>query len=723
MFRLLVSALTLIATVSEAAEHPKIGLVLSGGGARGAAHIGVLKELERQRISVDYIAGTSIGAIIGGMYASGMTTEDMEQVLRDTDWDDIFKDQPPRRDSSMRRKFDDRIFQVNKELGIKDGKVKLPSGFIQGQKLQLLLDKLFLPVADIQNFDQLSIPFRPVATDITTSEAVVLDRGSLATAIRASMSVPSVFATVKHQGRILVDGGISNNLPVDVVRKMGADVVIAVDIGTPLLKRDQLESAVGVALQLSNILVRRTTDAQIATLTEQDILITPELNGFSSSNFKDAHTIVPNGVAAARTVSARLQLLAIQPDDYDQYLADKYRTETTPPVISFIRIENNSPLADEFIRSKLHQQLGEPLDFKQLERDIGIIYGLEIFQTVNYRVVHESGETGLVLDVQQKPWGPRYLQFGLRYSSDLVDNNNLGFTLGYTVTPVNIWNGEWRSIAQLGEEPGLATEFNQPLGIGSPYYVNGRLGFSNERFNIFVDGVKISQTRAKKFGLTGAVGREFGHWADLRLGITRFTSENEVQFRSDDLPTEDVEGGEFFARLRFDTLDNAFFPSEGTQGLIGWVGSRSQLGADNDFDQLLLDMSGAASFGIHTVLAGARYFSTIKGEAPIQSGFRLGGLFNLPGFVENELSGQNLYLLRTAYQRRLANLFNTSPYLGVTVQYGQVFRNEDDIKLSDGILAGAVWLGWNSFVGPLYLGYGRADTGDSSAYFIIGNPF
>ena len=219
--------------------------MLSGGGARGAAHIGVLKELERQRISVDYIAGTSIGAIIGGMYASGMTTEDMEQVLRNTDWDDIFKDHPPRRDSSMRRKFDDRIFQVNKELGIKDGKVKLPSGFIQGQKLQLLLDKLFLPVADIQNFDELSIPFRAVATDITTSEAVVLDRGSLATAIRASMSVPSVFATVRHQGRILVDGGISNNLPVDVVRKMGADVVIAVDIGTPLLKRDQLESAVG----------------------------------------------------------------------------------------------------------------------------------------------------------------------------------------------------------------------------------------------------------------------------------------------------------------------------------------------------------------------------------------------------------------------------------------------------------------------------------------------
>ena len=723
MFRIFICALTLISMVSEAAERPKIGLALSGGGARGAAHIGVLKELERQRISVDYIAGTSIGAIVGGMYASGMTTEDMEQVLADTDWDDIFKDQPPRRDSSMRRKFDDRIFQINKELGIKDGKVKLPSGFIQGQKLQLLLDTLFLPVADVQNFDQLSIPFRAVATDITTSEAVVLGSGSLATAVRASMSVPSVFATVKHQNRILVDGGISNNLPIDVVREMGADIVIAVDIGTPLLEKEQLDSAVGVTLQLSNILVRRTTNAQIATLTKQDILITPKLGDFSAANFKDASSIVPNGVEAARALTEQLQPLATHQKDYSQYLAGKVRAESPAPVISFIRIENNSPLADEFIRSKLNQRLGEPLDFEQLGKDIGIIYGLEIFQTVNYRIVHESGETGLVLDVQQKPWGPRYLQFGLRYSSDLIDNNNLAFALGYTVTPLNIWNGEWRSVLQLGEEPGLATELNQPLGIGSPYYVNGRLGFSNERFNIFANGEKISQTRVKKLSLTGALGREFGHSADLRFGITRFTSENKAEFRSDDLPTSDVEGGEFFARLRFDTLDNAFFPTEGAFGSIGWIGSRSFLGADNDFDQALLDLSGAASWGSHTLLAGGRYIATFKGEAPIQSGFRLGGLFNLPGFVENELSGQNLYLLRTAYQRRLANLFNTSPYLGVTVQYGQVFANEADISLSDGILAGAAWLGWDSFVGPLYLGYGRADTGDQSIYFIIGNPF
>ncbi len=723
MLRIFICTLALVSTVNQAAERPKIGLALSGGGARGAAHIGVLKELERQRIPVDYIAGTSIGSILGGMYAAGMTTDDMERVLTSTDWDDIFKDQPPRTDSSLRRKFDDQVFQINKELGIRDGKIKLPSGFIQGQKLQLLLDTLFLPVADVGDFDQLSIPFRAVATDITTSEAAVLGTGSIATAIRASMSVPAIFATVKYQDRILVDGGISNNLPIDVVRDMGADIVIAVDIGTPLLEKDQLESALGVASQLTNILVRRTTNAQIATLGEQDILITPELGLFSAADFKGADILISKGVEATLALAERLKPMAAAQNEYDQYFSNKDRADKTPPVISFIRIENDSLLSDEFIRYKLQQQLGKPLDFQQLDRDIGIIYGLEIFQTVNYRVVHEANESGLVVNVQQKPWGPKYLQFGLRYSSDFSVNNNLAVRLGYTITPLNIWNGEWRSILQLGEEPGLATEFNQPLGIGSPYYVNGQLMFSNERFNTFADGVKINETRVRKFGATGALGREFGRWGDLRLGVSRFTSENRAELGAPDAATSDIEGGEVFALFRLDTLDSVFFPTEGMLGSVGWVGSRSELGADNDFDQALFDFSGAASWGAHTVLLGARYLSTVKGEAPIQSGFRLGGLFNLPGFVENELSGQNLYLLRSAYQRKLANLFNTSPYLGVTLQYGQVFQNEDDVSLADGIVAGGIWLGWDSFLGPVFLGYGRAETDNQSVYLIFGSQF
>jgi NTE family protein len=719
---LLFALFTLIAQPVQA-DRLKIGVALSGGGARGAAHIGVLRELERQNIPIDYIAGTSMGAIIGAMYASGMNTEKIERVLVETDWDDIFRDQPPRRDASIRRKTEDRVFQVNKELGIKDGKVKLPSGLIQGQKLQLLLDKLFLPVAHVQNFNQLSVPFRAVATDIITSRAVVLESGSLSTAVRASMSVPSVFATVKMGDFILVDGGISNNLPVGVVRSMGADVVIAVDIGTPLLKEEELDSAIGVATQLSNILVRRTTDVQIETLTDRDVLITPELGRFSSSDFKNGATVIPMGEAATLAVAAKLRPLALAGNDHNRYLADRQISEHEPPVISFIHIRNDSPLADEYIRSRLHQKLGDPLDFDQIEKDIGIIYGLEIFQIVEYSVVEESGETGLVVNVHQKPWGPRYLQFGLRYSSDFSDENNLALTLGYTVTPLNLWNGEWRTFLQLGEEPGVLTELNQPLGIDSPYFVNGILSFRNERFNIFRDGTKTNQARARQYAVTGAVGREFSPWGDLRLGLSRSTSNNNVDAGPPSDEVFDVEGGELFALVRFDNMDSAFFPTSGVKGHAKWLGSRAYLGADNEFDQAQLDLTGAATFGSHTLLLSARYFTTFKGTVPLQNRFRTGGMFELPGFVENELSGQDLYLLRTIYQRKLANLFNTSPYLGLSVQYGQVFANDEDISLSEGIVAAAAWLGWESIFGPIYAGYGRADTGNQSLYIIMGRPF
>jgi len=726
MFRYLILCLSLtLATAlpAEGEERLKIGLALSGGGARGAAHIGVLQELERLKVPIDYIAGTSIGAIIGAAYASGMSTAEIQKTMVDTNWDDIFDDQPPRKDRSIRRKFDDRIFQINNEIGLSGGKLKLPSGVVQGQKLQLLLDKLFVPVADVQNFNQLPTPFRAVATDIATSRPVVLDSGSLSTAVRASMSVPTVFATVNIDDHILVDGGISNNLPVDVVRGMGANIVIAVDIGSPLLGAEELESAIGVTVQLTNILVRRTTDAQIATLTERDILITPELADFSAADFKNSVSIIPNGAEATSAVADKLAPLSVTQSEYGQHQVARDIKQNAYPIVAFIKIENDSALSDAYLLSKLRQKLGEKLDFEQLEEDIGLLYGLEIFQTINYNVVEENGETGLVVNARQKPWGPNYLQFGLRYSSDLVDNNNLGLTLGYTITPLNIWNGEWRSILQLGEEPGVATELNQPLGIGSPYYVNGSVAWSNERFNIFLDGSKIAQIRAKKLGATGAVGREFGNWGDLRAGLNRFFSNNSFEIGQPDDDVSDADGGEFFVRFRIDTLDDAFFPTRGANGFVQWLSSRAALGADTEFDQALVDLTGAATFGSHTFFLGGRYYTTFKGTAPIQNNFRLGGLFELPGFVENELSGQDLYLLRVAYQRKIASLFNTSPYLGLTLQHGQVFRNEEDINLADGITAGGVWLGWNSFVGPIYLGYGWAETGNQSVYMIIGSPF
>ncbi len=694
------------------------------------AHIGVLKELERRRIPIDYIAGTSVGSIIGGLYASGMDANEIETIITQSEIDEIFRDHIDRRNTSIRRKSDHRVFQVDKELGIKEGqdgkkKIHLPSGFKQGQKLSLFLDKLFLPVADINDFDLLPTPFRAVATDIATSEAVVLGSGDITTAIRASMSIPAVFSAVDYDGRILVDGGISNNLPVDVVREMGADIVIAVDIGSHLIGKQKLSSAVGISLQLTSILVRRTTDDQIESLTKDDILIQPDLKGFSNTDFKDAAEIIPNGVSATQAQEKVLSRLVLSEKGYEQYaLSRTHNQDAQTPIIAFIEVDNDTPLADDFIRARIEQKTGEPLDFKQLERDISVLHGMGVFKNVDYIVINRDGQNGLLVRARQKPWGPNYLEFGFSYSSDLASDNNLSFLLGYTVTPTNERNGEWRSLVKLGVERGLLTEYHQPLSLTSPYYVDGQLALTSRIFNEFSEDRKISTTRVDELRATVSLGREYDNWGDFRISLNQYTSKANLETGVPINALDDVRGGEIVARFLSDTLDHTFFPTSGMTSRLRWVSSRDDLGADYEFEKGLVDVLGVTTFASkHTVFLGARYGATYSGQAPIQNGFRLGGLFNLPGFVDNELSGQNVYLLRTAYQRKLPAHLGIPHYAGATLQYGDVTAERDDLNLENGISAAAAWVAWKTILGPVYLGYGEADSGSNSFYFNVGGHF
>lgn len=708
---------------SFAADRPKVGLALSGGGARGGAHIGVIRELERQRIPIDYIAGTSMGAIIGALYASGYTTDEMEDVLKETDWDNIFDDSPPRKHTTIRDKFDERIFQLDTDIGIKDGKLSLPSGLVQGQKFQLLLDRLFLPVSEIDDFSELPIPFRAVATNIEDGTEAVLSTGELSKAVRASISVPAAFATVEIDGRILVDGGSANNLPINVVREMGADVVIAVDIGSPFQKAEDLNSAVSIAAQLTALLVRRTTREQIATLADTDTLITPDLGDFSSTNFKDSYTIIPEGAEATQEQASSLEKIALSEKDYVAHIALRTKIEFDKPTIAFIKVNNDTNLSDDYILDRISQRVGEPLDLEKLEEEISVVYGLEIFQTVDYKIVEENGETGLVIQAKAKPWGPNYLQLGLSFSSNVESSDELGLSIGYSIRPYNSWNAELRGVISLGNEPGLYGEFHQPLGTNSPYFFNGLISYVNRRFNIFDGQTKVSQVRSKEIRLNAAFGRQSSHSNDIRLGLNRFYSDNEVEIGVPDETISNVNGSEVFLRYQLDKIDSLFFPRTGIAGVVEWIESQPSLGADEEYEQALFDIISAHSHGESTLNLGARYFTTYEGEVSIQSRFRLGGLFELPGYGTNELSGQHLYLLRTAYRRPFWNLFGTSPEIGLTLQYGQVFEDEDDISLSDGITAAGLWLGWDTQFGPVFVGAGNADSDETSVYIIVGTFF
>jgi NTE family protein len=706
-------------------KTPKIGLALSGGGARGAAHIGIIRELERQNIRIDYIAGTSMGAIIAGLYASGMNAEQIEQAYRGIDWKDVLNDSPPRQDLSMRRKLDQRLFQLDKKIGVKNGRIEVPAGVIRGQKLELTLQRLLKHVADVNDFDQLTLPFRAIASDIATNETVVIAQGSLSLALRASMAVPGFFTPVRMDDRLLVDGGITNNLPIDVVREMGADIVIAVDIGSPLLKMDETVSMFTIASQLTNILVRRTTDQQIETLGDDDILIVPDIGSFSSSNFDESATLIEIGASAMQLSKDKIQKGEGVPLEKAARLAQLAIPASAPPeqnvpVISYIRVDTDSGIDEAFLRQMLQQKTGQALDLEKLEQDIGRIYGLGTFDSVQYDLEKNGTETGLVLKAKEQAWGPNYLQFGLSLSSDLADSNTFNIRFGYTKMPLNSLNGEWRTIFSLGEEPGVETQLYQPMAVGSPWFIESSAFAMTNKYNVLDGDDVIAETSVFRLGAAFAFGREFGSLGDMRLGLRRYTGHTEITVGDPDLPEEGIDAGEIYFNVRHDSLDNIFFSRRGFKGELGWLGSRTQLGADNDFDQATVNALAARTWGRHTLQLGGSWLTTFNGEAPIQNYFRLGGLFNLPGYSDNQLAAQNALILKSGYLWATKPLLGMPTYLGATLQYGDVYQDRNDIGFSDLKLAGAVYLGLESVIGPVYVGYGLAEGGNQSVYFTIG---
>ncbi len=706
--------------------RPKIGLILSGGGAKGASHVGVIKVLEELGVPIDYIAGTSMGAIVGGLYASGMNANELADAIRSIDWDDIFNDKPKREDRDFRRKLDDEGFLVRYKLGFKDGAFQFPRSAIDGQKLHFALRKLAKRAIGIENFDRLPIPFRAVAADIETGDAVVMGSGDLVNAMRASMAVSGVFPPVEIGGRLLVDGGLANNVPIDVGRRMGADILIVVGFPEQLKKRKDLNSVVSIVLQSLDLLIIQNSRLQLKTLRPEDIYIVPALGDIGAASFDRAADAIAVGESAARAISSKLKALASGQGTMQLSVQPPQQPQPEAITVDFVRIDNRSRLSDDLIKSRLTIKPGDKLDFDQLEHDLADIYGLDYYESVEYQVVMEGDKTGIEVIAKEKSQGLDSIRFGLSLETNFEGDSAYNLSVRYQKEGINELGGELILQAIAGEDLGALVGFLQPLDPATRYYITPSFQYLARDVSTFANGSREAEFRVKTAIFRMILARQLANWGAVSAGLERGWGWSDVEVGTPVQREDDFGIGAFMTRFNYDTFDNLNFPNRGTKAFAEFKRSIGALGADDTFNAVTAEVGNARTWDKNTILVGASTGITFNGTAPTQSLFLLGGFSNLSGFETDELSGQDFALGRVVYYRNIGarpGSFGVPVYLGASLEAGNVWQDRSDMAFNDLLLAGSLFIGLDTPLGPIYLAYGQAEGGRNSAYLFLGQLF
>lgn len=723
-----------------AQARPRVALVLSGGGARGFAHVGVLKALEAARVPVDMIVGTSMGAIIGGLYASGMKADDLEREILAVDWGGLFNSREPRQLLSQRRKEEDFELSPVLQLGFRNGEFLLPTGAVSSRSLEVLLRRYTLSTRHLESFDQLPTPFRAVATDMETGRAVVMDRGDLSAALRASMSVPGVFSPLSINDRILGDGGLVNNLPVDVARAMGAEVIIAVNIGTPLAGRDTLGTVLGVTTQMVNILTEQNVQASIATLTPKDLLLAPQLGKLTSADFDKAEELVKIGNEYAGTVRQALALFAVDAPRYagwvqarsTQALANADRVGR----IGAIRFEGVSEERAARLGRALESEPGQRVDVPKIEADLRKLAVSGDYERIDYTLTRreDNGTEDLTINLRENAWGPNYLRVGLDLRTDFQGEGAFNLRISHNRHWLSDSGAEWRNRVQLGETVGLYSEIYQPLGMNSERFVAAYVDGSINKVELFSDqgdalalvqrqGLKVGADVGWPIGLRGTIG-------EARLGVVASARRATPELLSAAIPAgvSTVRWTERGVRaaLIADQLDFANFPSRGYRGQaeISWGRRDVDGGETTDFTRLDSTFTAVKTWGSHTFNVGGRLAYTNQIPLAAIDEYSLGGFQNLSGYRTAQVAGNYLLFGRLTYYQRLASNVGVARalFVGGSLEAGNAWTKRSDISLRQLRGAGSLFVGADTGIGPLYLSVVSAPKGYTGLYLFLGRP-
>jgi len=707
-------------------QRPRVALVLSGGGARGFAHVGVLQVLERLRVPVDCVVGTSMGALVGGAYAAGVRPDEMYDVLERTDVAALFVDSPPRSQIPQRIKREDYKPLFEFTLGFNRGRVQLPSGASAGYKFELFLRELVGPGASVSglNFDELPIPFRAVATDLETGTMKVFDQGDLPEIMRASMSLPAIVAPIRIDGRAYVDGGLVRNLPIDVARPLCGDVIIAVNLGTPLKSLENALSLIGVVGQSMNLLTEQNVQRSLTELADTDLLITPELEGFSSSAFGEAEQIIVRGFDAAQAKSQSLSALSLDEESYALWLDERKRRRLPEPDIARIEIVESDRFGIEAVEDDLKVEPGADFSWDELHHDLARLYGRGDFSYLGYSIVDDDEGATVFIDAEAKPWGPGYLKFGLDTRTDFDSPTQANLAASYRRTWVNTLGAEWRVDAQIGYDSLLSTEFLQPLQIRdgafvAPYAIAQRTFMQFYSENLRLGQLRINSVAA---GLDLGLTSKFG---ELRLGpyFKSIRTEPDFGVVTPLLPKQDVNQTGLRLSSVLDHLDSVSFPRAGWFAGLQVSGADESWGSDDEFSVGQLVARGVKSFGKNTVSLRAEWGERLSGTLEVYDQFVLGGPGRLSGLFLDQLTGTRYNLASITYYRnvgRMPTQLGRGTYAGVSAEAGRINDQlmKDPWDWSSAVL---VFWGADTILGTLFIGYGYSSLGQGNAYLTIGH--
>ena len=728
MKRLLLLALLLagsaLAAEPTAAHRPKIGLVLSGGGARGLAHIGVLRVLEEMQVPVDLIVGTSMGAVVGGAYASGRSLDELEALVKGANWNAILADRPARDRLSIRRREDDERLPSRIEFGFTPQRgAMLPGGAAANGQLEATLSSLLPATRTDDPLRKLPIPFRAVATDLLSGAMLDQADTPLFEALRASMAVPGVFAPLRVNGRPLVDGGLVRNLPVDLARALGADIIIAVNVGTPLLEDREITSAVMVANQMLQILTEQNVQRSLRELQPQDIVIDPDLPGMGFMDFYRADEAMATGRRAALAAGSRLAALAA-PADYAALQAQRLGPpEAALPSLPLaeLKISGTWRVDAEALRAELALNPGDRVGRAELMRAVERLDGTGDFERIETEVDDRDGQRTVAFKLTEADWAASRVRFGLELYSNFADANRYSLVGMHVANWLNRWGAELRTVARIGSTRGLNTEFYQPLGPGSSWFAAAKLGFEAGSNDVFNQGQRALRLSSSLANAQLELGHRIAGLGDLRFGVGRLRASDEVIVPAPPQGgTRSQDYTQQYLELHTDTLDSLAFPSRGqwTTARIEWLHPRGEERVIN------ASLIGLAAFrlGEWAGHAYGEFAHAERGQAR-----SLGGYLRLSGTPDGALVGENMTLLRVVMARRIGEMpvgLGGAVRIGFSLETGAIGAGSG-LKLSN--LPSSGWkqaasgfLSVDTRFGPFYLALGATRGGDTSAYLLLG---